>query len=216
MIIRITVVLGLITVFATAGFSAGTYILLDEDWEGTGYWGYTSPPSGWECWGDAPVDNDDWHGSTIYAPDGHAAVVSWTNAHTPSDDGLYTYPPLDFSAFTITPSEGDKLYLEFDHLLTWWGSGYTGTAAVSVYTDTGYHTLDSWNFGDDQNGHIYADLLNYADSSFCYVQFWLWMNDNFGIDGWGVDNIEVVFENYDPSEIKSASLGEIKALYRSE
>ncbi len=87
---------------AVPAFGEGTYILLDEDWEGTGSWLYTNPPGDWYAWGSAPANANDFHGASgSYCPDGWAALVYWSPSELYMDDGLYY--SMDFSSIDIVP-----------------------------------------------------------------------------------------------------------------
>ena len=207
--ILFTVVLSLVV----PAFGAGTYYLLDEDWETGGYWGADSPPSPWYCFYSSPADGNDWHGDTgSYAPSGYAGVVGWSPSESPQSDLLYTV--VDLSTIDLVPSEGDELYMDFDHILNWFSSGYSGYASVRCLTPSGYNTLMYWSHGGTVSGSYNIDLAAYAGVTYFALSFNEYLSNSFGIDGWGVDNIVVTHVNEDPVNIKSASLGEIKALYR--
>jgi hypothetical protein len=212
---KYAILLSVVFALAAPAFGAGTYYLLDEDWEAAGYWGASSPPAPWYVFYNAPADGNDWNGDTGYAPSGYAATLGWSPTEAPQvGDLLYTV--VDLSGITLVPSEGDLLYLEWDQILDWFPGSYSGYASVRCLT-AGYNTLEyfTWD-GATHTGGYYVDLAAYAGATYFALSFNEYLTSSFGIDGWGVDNIVITHENFDPVSIKSASLGEIKALYRDQ
>lgn len=213
---KYTILFSLIALVATPAFGAGTYYLLDEDWEAAGAWTPAAPPAGWAVGYSYTPDNNDWHGGAGIGS-AYGAFLDDFPRDYGQNDGFWTTAGVDFSGVTLVPSEGDKLYITYDLALDWWNGTHTANF------DSYFYVLGYGHFPlqyipcstTDYVGNYYFDISALAGYSAAYLDFEVYMSDSWAINSLQVDNILITHEDFDPVSIKSASLGEIKALYRS-